>query len=300
MAPRSAPKNPISPIPTDIKLNAKKVALGHKLFEDKQLSKDNTVSCSSCHALDRGGVDGTRVSVGVDGKKGGINSPTVYNSGLNFVQFWDGRARTLEDQVDGPIQNPIEMGSVWPDVVTKLYEDATYPALFKDIYSDGITRQNIKNAIAEFERSLLSVNSPFDQWLRGDKSALTAQQVRGYQKFKEYGCVSCHQGANVGGNMFQVFGVLNEYFKKRGNITEVDLGRYNITGNESDRHAFKVPSLRMAKHTAPYLHDGSAKTLRDAVDAMFMFQLGREAPDSDKDDIVEFIKTLSGELRGTK
>ena len=144
-------------------------------------------------------------------------------------------------------------------------------------------------------RSLVTPNSRFDQWLGGDETALSAEERRGYALFKSYGCVSCHQGANVGGNMFQVFGVLNEYFKRRGNITEADLGRYNVTGNIADRHSFKVPSLRMAALTAPYLHDGSAATLRDAVDAMFEFQLGREAPDEDKDAIVAFIRTLAGE-----
>ena len=161
--------------------------------------------------------------------------------------------------------------------------------------TDGITRPTIKNALAEFMRSLNTPNSRFDQWLQGDPSALTATELEGYRLFKDYGCVSCHQGANVGGNMFQVFGVINEFFKRRGNVTEADLGRFNVTGNPEDRHAFKVPSLRMAAHTAPYLHDGSAATLRDAVDAMFEFQLGREAPDRDKDLIVEFIKTLAGE-----
>ena len=146
-------------------------------------------------------------------------------------------------------------------------------------------------------RSLITPNSRFDQWLRGNTEALNEQEKEGYALFKRYGCVSCHQGAAVGGNMFQVFGVINDYFRKRGNITDADLGRFNVTGNEVDKHAFKVPSLRMAAHTAPYLHDGSAETLRDAVDAMFEFQLGREAPDEDKEAIVAFIKTLAGEYQ---
>ena len=160
-----------------------------------------------------------------------------------------------------------------------------------------ISRENIKDAIAEFMRSLITPNSRFDQWLGGNTEALNEQEQEGYALFKRYGCASCHQGANVGGNMFQVFGVINDYFRKRGNITDADLGRFNVTGNEADKHAFKVPSLRMAAHTAPYLHDGSAKTLRDAVDAMFEFQLGREAPDEDKEAIVAFIKTLAGEYQ---
>ena len=286
---------PIRPIPETVEVEAAKAALGRALFHDPRLSKDGTVSCASCHDLRAGGSDGRRVSIGIEGKEGVINSPTVFNAGFNFKQFWDGRAKTVEDQIDGPIQSPIEMGSLWPEVVAKLYEDEQYPKLFAASYPDGINRKNVKNAIAEFVKSLVTPNGRFDRWLKGDDTALDAKEKQGYALFKSYGCVSCHQGVNVGGNMFQVFGVLNEYFKRRGNITEADLGRYNVTGNIADRHSFKVPSLRMAAHTPPYLHDGSAATLRDAVDAMFTFQLGREAPDEDKDAIAAFIQTLAGE-----
>ena len=286
---------PIRPIPLAVDADPEKAALGRDLFHDVRLSRDDTVSCASCHDLKRGGDDGRSVSVGIEGQAGVINSPTVFNVGFNFKQFWDGRAATLESQVDDPVQSPIEMGSLWPDVVAKLYADAEYPKRFAALYPEGISRHSIRNALAEFMRSLTTPNGRFDRWLNGDESALSAEERRGYRLFKDYGCVSCHQGANVGGNMFQVFGVINEYFKRRGNITEADMGRYNVTGNAEDRHAFKVPSLRMAAHTAPYLHDGSAATLRDAVDAMFEFQLGREAPDEDKEAIVAFIKTLAGE-----
>ncbi len=288
-------EEPILPIPEQVDVNPDKVALGRALFHDPVLSKDDTISCASCHDLASGGGDGRTVSIGVDDKPGQVNSPTVFNAGMNFKQFWDGRASTLESQIDGPVQTEFEMGSLWPDVVARLYRDDAYPGLFKTIYPDGINRKNIKNAIAEFMKSLITPNSRFDRWLKGDTNALNAQEKRGYELFKDYGCSSCHQGANVGGNMFQVFGVLNDYFKKRGDITEADLGRYNITGNEEDRHAFKVPSLRMAALTAPYLHDGSAATLRDAVDVMFEFQLGRDAPDEDREAIVAFIRTLVGE-----
>ena len=288
---------PIKPIPEDIGANVEKAALGRALFHDPRMSRDDTVSCASCHDLTNGGADGRKVSIGIEGQAGFINSPTVFNAGLNFKQFWDGRARTLEQQIDDPVQSPREMGSLWPDVVAKLYQDESYPKLFRALYPDGISRNSIRNAIAEFMLSLTTPNSRFDRWLKGDESALDRVESHGYALFKYYGCVSCHQGANVGGNMFQVFGVLNEYFKKRGNITEADLGRYNVTGHPADRHSFKVPSLRMAAHTAPYLHDGSAATLRDAVDAMFEFQLGREAPYEDKEAIVAFIKTLAGESK---
>ena len=285
---------PIRPLVQTFELDSDKVALGRKLFHDPQLSKDNTISCASCHNLKAGGADPRVVSIGVDGKSGLVNSPTVYNSALNSSQFWDGRAKSLEDQIDGPLQTEFEMGNLWPEVVSRLYKDDDYTDQFKKLYDGKINRENIKNAIAEFERSLITTGSPFDQWLEGNDNAISKEAEKGYQLFKHYGCISCHQGQNVGGNLFQVFGVINSYFQSRGNITDADMGRLNITGNPEDRHAFKVPSLRMAIYTAPYLHDGSAKTLRDAVDVMFKFQLGREAPDADKDAIVEFITTLAG------
>lgn len=291
------PRNgePIKPIPEAVEVDAAKAALGRRLFHDTRLSRDGTISCASCHDLRAGGADGRKVPTGIEGRSGVINTPTVFNAGFNFRQFWDGRAKTLEAQIDGPVQTPFEMGNLWPEVVTRLYQDEEYPGLFQELYPDGIDRKNVKDAIAEFMRSLTTPNSRFDQWLKGNDAALDAHEKRGYALFKQYGCISCHQGVNVGGNMFQVFGVINSYFKKRGNITDADLGRYNLTGNIADRHSFKVPSLRMAAWTAPYLHDGTAATLRDAVDAMFEFQLGREAPDEDKEAIVAFIKTLAGE-----
>ena len=294
---RAGADEPLRPIPADMGTDPEKVALGRALFYDPRLSKDNTTACVSCHDLGSGGDDGLRVSVGIEGRLGSINAPTVFNVGLNFKQFWDGRADTLEHQIDGPVQSPAELGTLWPDVIEKLYVHESYPRRFQALYPDGINRGNVKDALAEFMRSLTTPNSRFDRWLAGDANAIGALEKRGYALFKHYGCSSCHQGANAGGNMFQVFGVLNEYFRKRGDITEADLGRYNVTGNPQDRHSFKVPSLRMAALTAPYLHDGSAATLREAVDAMFEFQLGREAPDGDKDAIVAFIETLAGESR---
>ena len=294
---RAGAGEPIRPIPADVGTDPEKVALGRALFHDPRLSKDNSTACVSCHDLGSGGDDGRRVSVGVDGKLGPINAPTVFNVGLNFKQFWDGRADTLIQQIDGPVQSPIELGTLWPDVIEKLYRHESYPRRFSALYPDGINRETVKDALAEFLKSLTTPDSSFDRWLKGDEHAISNIEKRGYALFKHYGCSSCHQGANVGGNMFQVFGVLNEYFKKRGNITDADLGRYNVTGNPIDRHAFKVPSLRMAALTAPYLHDGSAATLRDAVDAMFEFQLGRDAPDEDKEAIIAFIKSLAGQSK---
>ncbi|MEK7991515.1 MAG: cytochrome-c peroxidase [Thiotrichaceae bacterium] len=289
---------PISYIPKNIYLNARKVQLGNILFHDPRLSHDNTIACASCHGLQEGGVDGTPTSTGINGLVGPINAPTVFNSGFNFRQFWDGRAKDLEEQAAGPIHNPIEMGSNWREVIVKLEQDSDYIEQFSLLYLDGLTSHNIQDAIATFERSLYTPNSRFDLYLRGDKTALTQQEILGYQRFKAYGCISCHQGMNIGGNMFQHFGVMGNYFEDRGNITQVDLGRYNATGDPADKFLFKVPSLRNIALTSPYFHDGSAKTLEDAVKVMGRYQLGRMLSDEDVELLVAFLNTLTGEYNG--
>ncbi|MGB0128500.1 MAG: cytochrome-c peroxidase [Rhodocyclaceae bacterium] len=297
-AARPETSEPIQPLPQAVQLDARKVALGERLFNDKRLSRDNTLACVSCHALNKGGTDSSRVSVGIGGAKGPINAPTVFNASYNFRQFWDGRADTLEDQAAGPIHNPLEMGSNWTDVLAKLSQDGPLLASFKEVYKDGLAPKNIQDAIATFERSLVTPNSRFDRYLRGDKAALSGDEQRGYQLFKSYGCVACHQGVNVGGNMYQVFGVMGDYFAKRGNANAADLGRYNVTKKDIDKHVFKVPSLRNVTLTAPYFHDGSAATLGDAVDVMFRYQIGRAAPAAEKELIVKFLNTLTGEYKG--
>lgn len=291
-------QEPVRPIPLTIKLDPRRIELGARLFKDPLLSKDGSVSCASCHALDKGGVDGRRYSVGINGAAGAVNTPTVFNSGLNFKQFWDGRAETLEAQVDGPLQSAVEMGSEWPDVLGKLRLDASYVRAFRDIYPDGVSRKNVTNAIAEFQRSLITPNAPFDRFLRGDASALSDNEKAGYRNFKDYGCASCHQGVNVGGNMFQRMGVMGDYFADRGGITAADFGRFNVTGDAADKFTFKVPSLRNVARTAPYFHDGSAQTLEEAVGLMAKYQLGRPLPPQDLRQIVEFLGTLTGEYEG--
>jgi cytochrome c peroxidase len=291
-------REPIRPIPLTVKVDARKVALGDKLFHDPRLSKDNTVSCASCHDLGKGGTDQLVRPVGIKGAEGFINTPTVFNSALNFKQFWDGRAETLEEQVDGPVLAPVELGATWEEVIAKLRLLPEYATVFKAVYPDGLQRKNVRNAIAEFERSLLTPNSRFDQYLRGDETAITEDEKEGYRKFKSYGCISCHQGVNVGGNMFQPFGVMGDYFGDRGNITKADLGRFNVTGEEDDRHRFKVPGLRNIALTAPYFHDGSANTLEEAVRVMAKYQLGRELPPKDLEQVVQFLKSLTGEYKG--
>ncbi len=289
---------PITPIPQTIPLDTAKVAIGESLFFDTRLSGDETVSCANCHSLETGGVDREKVSTGVGGAKGGINAPTVFNSGFNFKQFWDGRADTLEEQAAGPVQNPIEMGATWDRVIPRLRADVELVAAVEAAYGAPLTPDVVTDAIATFERSLYTPDSRFDRYLRGEADALTPQEIDGYGYFKEFGCISCHQGVNIGGNMFQVFGVLGDYFHDRGGETGADAGRFNVTGREEDRHVFKVPSLRNIALTPPYFHDGSAKTLKQAVEVMAKYQLGRSLSPEEKVALVAFLKSLTGTWRG--
>lgn len=290
-------REPILPLPPVPPLMPEKVALGKMLFHDPRLSHDDTISCASCHDLNKGGTDRSRFSVGINGAVGDINAPTVFNAGLNVAQFWDGRAKSLEEQAAGPIHNPAEMGSSWEEVTAKLREDEKYQALFQRVYESGITPANITEAIAAFERSLATPNARFDRHLRGEKGAISGDEHEGYRRFVSHGCVSCHQGAAVGGNMFQRFGVMSDYFKGRP-LIKADQGRFNFTGLEEDRHVFKVPGLRNVAETPPYFHDGSARTLSDAVRIMGKYQLGKELSGEDVRLIVAFLRTLSGEWQG--
>jgi cytochrome c peroxidase len=290
---------PIKPLPVEVNQDPVRANIGRQLFQDVRLSVNGHVSCSSCHDLAKGGVDGRVHSSGFGGKSTAVNTPTVLNATFNFKQFWNGRADSLEAQVDAVIQNPVEMGSKWAEVVVKVSQDAGYQKAFAGSYGDGVTKANIQNALATYERTLTTPNSRFDQYLRGDANAISSEEKTGYAKFKQYGCIACHQGMNVGGNMFQKFGVMGDYFAKRGSPTEADLGRFLVTGEQEDKHVFKVPSLRNVALTAPYFHDGTAQTLDEAVDVMFKYQLGRVASKEDKAAIIAFINTLTGDLPGS-
>jgi cytochrome c peroxidase len=289
---------PIQPIPFPADLAPQKVELGKRLFYEPRLSRNNRIACSNCHDLDTGGTDRAARSIGIDGAVGTVNTPTVFNAALNFKQFWDGRADSLEEQIDGPIHNPIEMGSSWAEITAKLQEDLQYRRAFAALYPNGLTSAAIKDALATFERSLLTPDSRFDQFLRGNSEALTENERTGYRLFKQYGCVVCHQGANVGGNMFQKFGILGDYFADRGHRTAADHGRQNLSGHEAHRHIFKVPSLRLAALTPPYFHDGSIGTLDEAVRIMAQYQLGRSLAAHEIASIVAFLNTLPGVYRG--
>ncbi|MBS1190563.1 MAG: cytochrome c peroxidase [Rhodocyclaceae bacterium] len=285
---------PIQPLPELPPLDPQKVALGRQLFHDRRLSADNSISCASCHDLSRGGVDGRPVSQGVGGARGDVNAPSVLTASLNFRQFWDGRAATLEEQAGGPILNPKEMAAAWPEVIERLEADAGMKRAFMGVYPDGVTPDNVVAAIADFERSLPRP-SRFDRWLRGDRDALSDEERQGYQLFKKHGCIGCHQGANVGGNLFQRFGIMSHYFNTKNSITQADRGRYNVTGQEEDRYIFKVPSLRNVALTAPYFHDGSVPRLEDAVAVMGRYQLGINLPARDIGLIAAFLQSLTSE-----
>jgi cytochrome c peroxidase len=287
------------PLPPAPELPADKVTLGKRLFFEKRLSSDDSLACAGCHDFSRGGADRSIAATGVGGKRGTINTPTVFNSSLNFVQFWDGRAATLEEQAAGPVHNPLEMASNWEEVIAKLSRDSEYVKAFNQIYN-GMTGAAIVDAIATFERSLLTPDSRFDRFLRGDKQALNERELEGYNRFLDYGCAACHQGVLLGGNMFQRFGIMDDYFSHLPASQSIpgDLGRFNVTNRKEDRHVFKVPSLRNVAVTAPYFHNGSAATLEEAVVTMGRYQLGRELSNSDIETIAAFLRTLTGEWEG--
>ncbi|TDV37880.1 cytochrome c peroxidase [Paraburkholderia caballeronis] len=286
---------PVQPLPKSLPTNARKVALGLQLFHDPRLSADNSISCASCHSLSTGGVDNKKLSPGVGGTIGVINAPTVFNAALNHMQFWDGRAGTLQDQAGGPPLNPIEMASTsWDQIVGKLKKDDALTAAFTKVYPNGWSGANITDAIAEFEKTLLTP-SRFDAYLRGDAHALNSEEVRGYQLFKANRCTTCHVGKNLGGQSFERMGRAADYFTARGNgLTDADNGRWGVTHDPLDRHAFKTPGLRNVELTAPYFHDGSRADLRDAVRDMAKYQVGTQLSDADVDAIVAFLKSLTG------
>jgi cytochrome c peroxidase len=296
--PVSQVNEPIQPIPLHIDLDEKKVTLGEKLFRDVRLSSDKKVACISCHGFDTGGVDRMTRSRGVKGQLNLVNTPTVFNSGFNFKLDWDGKYENLFTNVDGPLLSPIIMGGKWEEIIPMLRSSPDYVKAFAKAFADGITKDNVRDAIATFEESLYTPNSRFDQFLRGNSNALTQEEKEGYNLFKEYGCVSCHQGINVGGNMFQKFGVLGDYFADRGKVIKADLGRFNVTGQEKDRYVFRVPSLRNVELTSPYFHDGTTETLEQAVNVMVKYQLGRSLKSEQINLIIQFLKTLTGEYQG--
>ena len=278
------------------KLNANeqsKIQLGKKLYIDNNLSENRKISCNSCHKLDGFGVDNLATSPGHVGQLGDRNSPTTFNSSLHAKQFWDGRANDLVEQAVGPMTNPKEMAMASADqVLERIKENKEYELLFKQAFpneKDPLTIQNAAVAIAEFEKTLLTP-SRFDKYLEGDEKALNDQEKLGLKMFVETGCVACHAGAGIGGQMFQKLGLVKPY------QTE-DLGRFKVTNIESDKYVFKVPSLRNIEKTGPYFHDGKVKTLAEAVKIMASHQLGKELKEQDVESIIAFLRSLTGEVK---
>lgn len=288
---------PIQPIPLWIDLNHEKVKLGEKLFTEPRLSHRNNMSCISCHDLKTGGLDRQIHARQVEDTEVQLNTLTVFNSGFNYKITWYGQYDSLEAQLDEAMTNPTGMASNWEEAIAKLNQSPEYVKSFRELYPDGLTTNNLKDAIATFERSLYTPNSRFDRFLRGDSSALTDEEKEGYRIFKSYGCVSCHQGINVGGNLFQKFGIMGDYFADRGQVTQSDLGRFNVTEKEEDRYVFRVPSLRNIGLRYPYFHDGSAPTLEAAIGVMAKYQLGRELSPEQIKLIIDFLETLTGEYQ---
>jgi cytochrome c peroxidase len=295
-------------------LDSSKIDLGDLLYHDTRLSGDLTISCATCHDLTKGGTDQAQYSTGIDGQLGGINSPTVLNSVYNVRQFWDGRAANLEEQAHGPVNNPIEMGSNWEQVLERLRADSAVVDRFKTVFgirnSSEITADMVANSIAEFEKSLVTTGDRFDKYLAGDNQALSNKEIRGYKLFRKHKCTACHNGPALGGASFEKMGLVNNYFKDREagknglnklELTEADYGLYNFSNIEADKFKFKVPILRNIEKTFPYFHDGNVATLEEAVQHMAYYQGGRKLSRNDTDDIVAFLKALTApSLEGTK
>ena len=284
-------QEPITPIEPVKEINLAKVELGKKLYFDPRLSKSGFISCNSCHNLSMGGTDNLKTSIGHKWQQGPINSPTVLNSSMNVAQFWDGRAADLKEQAGGPIANPGEMAFTHTLAIDVLESIPAYVTEFTQVFGpDCITIDQVTEAIAEFEKTLVTPNDRFDQWLQGYTNAITEQELAGYQLFKSSGCVACHMGPAIGGTSFQKMGLISPYETKND-----AQGLAGVTGIDADRFKFKVPTLRNVELTYPYFHDGEAATLAEAVDIMGRLQLGRTFEKTELEQIVAFLKTLTGD-----
>jgi cytochrome c peroxidase len=288
-----------APAPADNPTTAEKVELGRMLYHDPRLSSTGTVSCASCHNTMAGGEDNRAGSMGVNGQVGGRSAPTVWNAAFNSAQFWDGRAPSLEAQAAGPVTNPIEMGmKSWTQVVTRLKAIEGYQTAFTTVFGeDSISKETATKAIAAYERTLITPNSPYDNYVNGNKSALTEQQIRGMETVLELGCLTCHSGAAFNGaGKFQKFPLHdNGYFEAKFDFKK-DKGLAEVTANKADEHLWKVPTLRNIALTAPYFHNGSVKTLEKAVQIMAKLQLDKDLSKEETADIIAFLNALTGQF----
>lgn len=282
---------PIQPIQPAVITNPAMTELGKQLYFDPRLSKSGFISCNSCHNLSMGGSDNLKTSIGHNWQKGPINAPTVLNSSMNVAQFWDGRAKDLQEQAAGPIANPGEMAFTHELAVQVIASIPQYVDSFEKVFGTRkVDIDKVTRAIAAFEETLVTPNSRFDKWLQGDDNALTKQELAGYQLFKSSGCTLCHNGPAAGGTSFRKMGVVEPY--RTDNPAE---GRYAVTGKDADRFNFKVPTLRNVELTYPYFHDGAADTLAEAVDIMARIQLGKRFTPEENASVVAFLKTLTGD-----
>jgi cytochrome c peroxidase len=279
--------NVIQPLPRQIEYAREKAQLGRKLFFDPKLSLDGTVACVNCHHPDTG-ADNRPVSIGIAGQKGSANAPTVFNSVFNFRQMWSGLARSLKDQVKMPVHNPVEMAMDEKRIAAYLFHDSSYRDAFEKIYGRRPNFEDMSDAIAEFEKTLITPDSKFDRYLR-QETQLTPLELQGYKLFKRLGCVTCHNGVNIGGNSFQKMGLIHPY---RWNASHPD--RYSLTRKERDKNIYKVPSLRNVAITAPYFHDGSVATLEEALKRMAYHNLGFDLTEDEIEALSAFLRTLTG------
>ena len=290
-------EEPITPVPRGISLDAEKVRLGEMLFHDVRLSGDNVLACASCHVLAEGGDDNRARPPGSDGELLNYNALTVFNAALSFRVNWRGNFRTLEEQNEAVLLDPRLMHTTWEGLLPKLRADEAYREAFTTVYGSDPAPAHVLDALATFQRSLTTPDARFDRHLRGERDAITPEEERGYQLFKDYGCVACHQGVSVGGNLFQRFGIFHDPFSPSP-IRTADFGRFTITGKANDRFVFRVPSLRNVAVTAPYFHDGRAQSLEQAIAEMARSQLGRVLTEQEIGLIAGFLRTLTGEYRG--
>lgn len=286
-------QEPISPVPLQVDVDESRAALGKRLYHDRRLSGDGTVSCASCHPLPHG-TDGRARSIGVAGRPSERNAPTVLNAALNFSQYWDGRADSLAELISGPLLDAGEMASSWELIEAVLKGDPGYVETFTRLYG-RIDRANITDALVSYLNTLTTPNAPFDRYLRGETEAISADARAGYALFKSLGCASCHQGVGIGGNLYQRLGIVGDFFADHP-ASAADTGRERITGRPEDRHVFKVPTLRNITRTAPYLHDGSLQRLDDTIRLMSRYQLGRQLSDEEVRLLMAFLESLVGDL----
>jgi cytochrome c peroxidase len=290
-------REPLASLPHPPSQKAELVALGSRLFNDTILSGDGGLACTSCHDLNGGGSVNSKRTVGYKGKMHRFNAPTIFNVGNNYRLGWRGDFTSLEAQNEKVLLDENLMAAKWPDIISRLRNSPIYRPAFESVFGRTADQELVLQALAAFQRSLVTLNSPFDRYLRNDAGALNAEEKNGYELFKSYGCASCHQGSNIGGNMFQKFGIFT-LPQLSGN--DGDLGRWTTTGDDEDRGVFRVPSLRNVEVSGPYFHDGRVATLHEAVDVMARSQLGRQLPAPDVDAIVAFLKTLTGDYNGRK